>query len=108
MCCGVRRQRKSGSRVNRAIERIEFVELGILLWRFGLPDDEEWIRIWPISCTIVAMIDQELLAILVCPECKVSVTPKGEGLKCPRCRRVYPIKDDIPVMLLDEATVDPE
>lgn len=53
------------------------------------------------------MIDKELLAILVCPECKVSVIPQGEALKCPRCRRVYPIKDNIPIMLLDEATIDP-
>ena len=29
------------------------------------------------------------------------------GLKCGRCRRVYPIKDDIPVMLIDEATIEP-
>jgi uncharacterized protein len=54
------------------------------------------------------MVDQELLNILVCPECKVSVIPKGEALKCPRCRRVYPIQDNIPIMLLDEAKVDPE
>jgi uncharacterized protein len=55
-----------------------------------------------------AMIEKDLLDILVCPECKVSVIPKGEALKCPRCRRVYPIKDNIPIMLLDEATVDTE
>lgn len=55
------------------------------------------------------MIDRELLEILVCPECKVSVMPKGDqALKCPRCRRVYAIQDDIPIMLLDEATIDSE
>ena len=55
------------------------------------------------------MIDKELLEILVCPECKVSVIPKGEAaLKCPRCRRVYPIQDNIPIMLLDEAKIDSE
>lgn len=55
-------------------------------------------------------IRQELLDILVCPECKtpVKLTPDGMGLKCSTCRRVYPIKDDIPVMLLDEATIAPE
>ena len=62
----------------------------------------------PNSCTISTMIDKELLAILVCPECKVSVIPKGEALKCPRCRRVYPIQDNIPIMLLDEAKIDSE
>jgi uncharacterized protein YbaR (Trm112 family) len=61
------------------------------------------------SCTISPMIDKELLEILVCPECKVSVVPKGDAaLKCPRCRRVFPIQDNIPIMLLDEATVDSE
>jgi uncharacterized protein YbaR (Trm112 family) len=61
-----------------------------------------------ISCTMLAMIDKELLDILVCPECKTSIIPKGESLKCPTCRRLFPIKDDIPIMLLDEATIDSE
>lgn len=53
-------------------------------------------------------VDPELLDILACPECKTKVTPvkNGTALKCPQCRRVYPIKDDIPVMLLDEAVVE--
>ena len=52
-------------------------------------------------------ISQELLDILVCPICKVPVKlePDGLGLKCGQCRRVYPIKDEIPVMLVDEAKV---
>ena len=55
-------------------------------------------------------IAKELLDILVCPSCKVpvSLTPDGEGLKCGQCRRVYPIKDDIPVMLIDEAKIEGE
>ena len=55
-------------------------------------------------------ISQELLDILVCPECKtpVKLTPDGHGLKCQTCRRVYPIRDDIPVMLPEEATVAAE
>jgi len=55
-------------------------------------------------------ISQELLDILVCPLCKVPVklTPKGDGLKCGQCRRVYPIKDDIPIMLVDEAKIEAE
>jgi uncharacterized protein len=54
-------------------------------------------------------LDPELLAILACPECKtpVALVNGGTALKCAKCRRVYPIKDDIPVMLLDEATVEP-
>jgi len=55
-------------------------------------------------------IRQELLDILVCPECKtpVKLTPDGTGLKCSTCRRIFPIRDDIPVMLLDEASIAPE
>ena len=54
-------------------------------------------------------VDQELLEILACPACKTPVTlvKDGTALKCDTCHRVYPIKDDIPVMLIDEATVEP-
>jgi len=54
------------------------------------------------------MIDKELLDILACPICKVGVQLNKEknGLKCPQCHRVYPIKDDIPIMLVDEAIID--
>lgn len=50
-------------------------------------------------------IDNELLAILACPKCKgnIQLTEKGDGLVCQACKLLYPIKDDIPVMLVDEA-----
>ncbi len=50
-------------------------------------------------------IDKELLDILACPKCKgdIRLTDKGDGLVCDACKLVYPIKDDIPVMLIDEA-----
>ena len=49
-------------------------------------------------------IDQELLDILACPKCKgdVRLTGKGDGLICDACKLMYPIKDGIPVMLIDE------
>ena len=55
-------------------------------------------------------IDPRLLEILACPLCKtpVELTRDGNGLRCGTCRRVYPIRDDIPVMLVDQATVEPE
>jgi uncharacterized protein len=55
-------------------------------------------------------ISQELLDILVCPLCKtpVKLTPDGQGLKCGQCRRLYAIKDGIPVMLIDEAKIEAE
>jgi len=51
-------------------------------------------------------VDPALLEILVCPECKtpVQLVNDDTGLRCDTCGRVYPIKDDIPVMLVDEAT----
>jgi uncharacterized protein YbaR (Trm112 family) len=54
-------------------------------------------------------ISKELLEILVCPACKAKVVLKedGSGLKCVACKRVYPVRDDIPVMLIDQATVEP-
>ncbi len=54
-------------------------------------------------------VPQELLDILVCPVCKVPVhlTPDSKGLKCEQCRRVYPINDDIPDMIEDDATIEP-
>jgi uncharacterized protein YbaR (Trm112 family) len=50
-------------------------------------------------------IDKELLAILACPKCKgdIQLTEKGDGLVCQACKLMYPIKEDIPVMLIDEA-----
>jgi uncharacterized protein YbaR (Trm112 family) len=53
-------------------------------------------------------ISKELLEILVCPLCKadLEMKPDGSGLKCTQCRRVYPIRDDIPVMLVDEAKIE--
>ena len=54
-------------------------------------------------------IDAELLKILACPVCKESIrlTEGEDGLRCDRCGRVYPIRDEIPVMLVDEATIEP-
>jgi uncharacterized protein len=53
-------------------------------------------------------VSQELLDILACPVCikSVHLTADGKGLKCEQCKRVYPIVDDIPVMLIEEAKID--
>ena len=55
-------------------------------------------------------ISQDLLEMLVCPVCKVPVKLLDDqtGLKCPSCRRVYPVRDDIPVMLVEEAIISSE
>ena len=51
------------------------------------------------------MIDKELLEILACPKCKSEVKLEGDRIICtnPQCGLRYPVRDDIPVMLIDEA-----
>jgi uncharacterized protein len=50
-------------------------------------------------------VSQELLDILACPKCKgeLRLTDKHDGLVCEACKLVYAIKDDIPIMLIEEA-----
>jgi uncharacterized protein YbaR (Trm112 family) len=50
-------------------------------------------------------ISKDLLEILACPKCKgdLRLNEAGDGLICDRCRLLYEIRDDIPIMLLDEA-----
>jgi len=50
-------------------------------------------------------LSQELLDILACPKCKgeVKLNQSQDGLVCETCRLVYPIRDDIPIMLIDQA-----
>ena len=50
-------------------------------------------------------ISKELLDILACPKCKgeIRLNEAGDGLICDACKLLYPIKDDIPIMLIDEA-----
>jgi uncharacterized protein YbaR (Trm112 family) len=51
------------------------------------------------------MLSAELLAILACPACeeRPPLELRGEYLVCHQCRRAYPIRDDIPVLLVEEA-----
>ena len=73
----------------------------VVMVSFALPDNRN-VRSTPMA------ISEDLLEILACPACKAKVELKadGSGLKCVKCRRVYPIRDDIPVMLVDEATIE--
>ncbi len=54
------------------------------------------------------MINQELLDILACPLCKTDVRLEGDRIVCSVCGRRYPVRDDIPVMLIDEAELPVE
>lgn len=53
-------------------------------------------------------VDAKVLKLLACPNCKspVHLVKNDTALKCDECHRVYPIKDDIPVMLIDEAKIE--
>lgn len=54
-------------------------------------------------------MDQQLLEILACPDthhAPLEYDPSGQTLTCSQCRRVFPIRDGIPVLLLDEATME--
>jgi len=50
-------------------------------------------------------LKQELLDILACPKCKgdIYLNELGDGLICDHCHLLYEIRDDIPIMLIDEA-----
>jgi uncharacterized protein YbaR (Trm112 family) len=50
-------------------------------------------------------LSKKLLDILACPKCKgdIHLNDKGDGLICDKCKLLYEIRDDIPVMLIDEA-----
>ena len=54
------------------------------------------------------MITKELLEILACPLCKADVRLEDDRIVCTKCGRRYPIRDDIPVMLIDEAELPEE
>jgi uncharacterized protein YbaR (Trm112 family) len=51
------------------------------------------------------MIKKELLEILACPQCKgmIELNAEGNGIICRTCKLIYEIRDDIPIMLIDEA-----
>ena len=50
-------------------------------------------------------ISQELLNIMACPKCKgdIHLNEQGDGLICDNCKLLYEIRDDIPIMLIEEA-----
>lgn len=62
----------------------------------------------PFRKVLPMAVIEELLEILACPACKAEVQPQPDGtaLKCVECKLVYPIRDDIPVMLIEEATIE--
>jgi uncharacterized protein len=50
-------------------------------------------------------VNAELMEILACPKCKqpVELAQDEQSISCPACRLRFPVRDGIPVMLIDEA-----
>jgi hypothetical protein len=48
-------------------------------------------------------VDDEFLALLACPRCRGSLRREGDELLCPACGLVFPVRDGVPVLLLEEA-----
>jgi uncharacterized protein YbaR (Trm112 family) len=49
------------------------------------------------------MLDKKILDFIVCPQCKGDLKLEEEFLICQNCKLKYPIKDDIPILLIEEA-----
>jgi uncharacterized protein YbaR (Trm112 family) len=53
------------------------------------------------------MIPPEQLEVLACPVCRKPLVLRGEeGLKCNECKRFYPIRNGIPILMEHEATIE--
>ncbi|MFH1772340.1 MAG: Trm112 family protein [Candidatus Omnitrophota bacterium] len=52
------------------------------------------------------MIDEELLKILACPACKADIKLANDVLMCTKCKRKYPVRDGIPIMLIEESQIN--
>lgn len=54
------------------------------------------------------VLSKDLLEMLVCPACKAELEYRQspESLKCKQCHRVYSVRDDLPIMLIDEAKIE--
>jgi hypothetical protein len=51
-------------------------------------------------------LDREFLKILACPSCRADIAQSDNELVCCKCQKKYPIKDNIPIMLIEEARTD--
>jgi uncharacterized protein YbaR (Trm112 family) len=56
---------------------------------------------------LIVVLSPGLSEVIACPVCLKSLVPRGEdGLKCTECKRVYPIRNGIPILLEPEATIE--
>jgi len=57
---------------------------------------------------VIEVLDPEFLKHLACPQCKVPLVQDGERLLCRQCGRRFPVRDGVPVLLIDEAEAAPQ
>lgn len=55
---------------------------------------------------LINMIDKKLLDILACPVCKGDIFEDKDELVCVKCKRRYPVREGIPIMLEEEARIE--
>ena len=57
---------------------------------------------------MICMVPEDVLEELVCPACKKDLQHRQdpESFKCTACRRVYPVRDNLPIMLIDQAVIE--
>ena len=73
-------------------------------------EDEDAFGAFDIGATVGGVpqeLDEQFLSLLACPVCKTSIRRDGDRLVCDTCGRRYPIRDGIPVMLVEEAEMAP-
>jgi uncharacterized protein len=82
------------------------IAISEMMSRRGHDDDDEFTSLGGFETASAAQeLDAEFLSLLACPVCKTSVRREGDRLICDTCARRYPIRDGIPVMLVEEAEV---
>jgi uncharacterized protein YbaR (Trm112 family) len=77
----------------------------LLSRRSGDRLEDESLADAPESTAAAQALDEEFLALLACPVCKTHVRREADWLVCDSCGRRYPIRDGIPVMLVEEAVL---
>jgi uncharacterized protein YbaR (Trm112 family) len=92
-----------------AILGIGAIAVSEYLSRRSEPKDEDYFQVDAMGAGPAPPqeLDEEFLSLLACPVCKTSVKREDDRLVCSTCGRRYPIRDGIPVMLVEEAELPP-
>ena len=82
------------------------LRVSVVNWAHARQDSGD--RLVP-AYNIVIMIPEDLFELMACPVCIQPLVRRAnpEALQCTQCHRVYPVRDGLPVMLIDQATIEP-